>query len=160
MTPTMPRSLTVRTRLSIALLALLVYSLALTIATGLCLTHLTTRPLWRAVTWSLLLGGWIGVIVLLDWGFRWHFATSILLCSCPPLHYSISLRLFVTPAPAACTPLSSTTTELHVVYATPSREPLNPATRPPYHHAHDPMAPIPYYNPTAHARYEWERSWA
>ena len=56
--------------------------------------------------------------------------------------------------------LSSTTTELHIAYTTLSREPLDPSTQLPYRHAHDPTAPIPYYNPTARARYKWARSWA
>ena len=155
-TPTMPRPLTVRTRLTIALLVLLAHSPALTIATGLCLTHLTTCPLWRALAWSLLLGGWVGAIVLLDWGFCWYFITR----SRPPPHHSISLGSFGTPARAARTASSSTTTELYVAYATPSQEPLDLATRPPHRHTHDPTAPIPYYDPTVQARYEWERSWA
>ena len=151
MTPTTLRPLTVRARLAIALLVLLAHLLALTIAMGLCVACLAMHPLWRALAWSLLLGGWIGAVVLLDWGFHWYFITSVLSHSHPPPHHSISLRLFSTPVRAAHTTLSSNTAELCVAYTTPSQEPLDPLTQLPYHHAHDPTAPIPYYNPTARA---------
>ena len=61
--------------------------------------------------------------MLLDWGFRWYFITSILSHSRPPPHHSISLRSFSTPTQAAHTTLSSTTTELHITYTTPLESP-------------------------------------
>ena len=157
--PTTPCPLTVQACLAIVLLALLAHLLTLTITTGLCVAHLATCPLWHALAWSLLLGGWIGAIMLLDWGFCWYFIASILSHSRPPPHHSISLGVFSTPAQVAHT-LSSTTTELHITYTAPSQEPLNPSTQLPYHHAHDPTAPIPYYDPTTRAQHEWARSWA
>jgi hypothetical protein len=159
-TSTIPRPLAIRTRLAVALLALLVHSLALTIATGLFVTRLAVRPLWCVLAWSLLLSGWAGAMALLDWGLHWYLVRSILSRTRPPPHHEISLESFGAPPRAARTPPSSTTTELHVVYTTPSQEPLHPTIRLPYRHAHDPTAPIPYYDPTALARYEWERSWA
>ena len=73
------------------------------------------------------------------------------------------------PSQSTRAPPSSTTTKLHFVYTAPSQEPLHPgvplqqddqATQLPYHHAHDLTAPIPDYDPTARAQYEWEKSWA
>ena len=63
--PTMPRPLSVCTRLTIALLALLTHSLALTIVMGLFVTRLATRPLWHALVWTLLLVGWTITIICL-----------------------------------------------------------------------------------------------
>ena len=73
--PTMPRPLSVRACLTIALLVLLMHSLTLTIVTGLFVTHLAMHPLWHALVWTLLLVGWTITIILLDWGLCWYFIT-------------------------------------------------------------------------------------
>ena len=162
----MPHPLSVCTRLTIALLTLLTHSLTLTIMMGLFMTCLATRPLWHALVWALLLVGWTITIILLDWGLRWYFITSVLSCIRPPPHHDISLESFGMPSQSTRTPPSSTTTELHFIYTASSQEPLDPgvqddqATQLPYCHAHDPTAPIPDYDPTARAQYEWEKSWA
>ena len=72
--------LSVCTHLTIALLALLMHSLTLTIVMGHFMTHLATHPLWHALVWTLLLVGWTITIILLDWGLRWYFITSVLSC--------------------------------------------------------------------------------
>ena len=163
----MPHPLSVHTRLAIVLLALLMHLLTLTIMTGLFVTRLATCPLWHALVWTLLLVGWIITIILLDWGLRWYFITSVLSHIQPPPHHNISLESFSIPSRSAHAPPSSTTTELHFVYTTPSQEPLHPGvplqqddqtTQLPYCHTHNPTAPIPNYDPTAQAWYKWEKS--
>ena len=118
--PTMPRPLSVHTHHSIALLALLMHSLTLTIMTGLFMTCLATHPLWHALVWTLLLVGWTITIILLDWGLCWYFITSVLLCIQPPPHHDISLKSFGMPLQSAHTPPSSTTTKLRFIYTAPS----------------------------------------
>jgi hypothetical protein len=183
--PNLVHASSLRFRLALVLAALFTHSLALTIAVGLFVAcHIAHLP-QRILLWSLLTLGWVGAIILADWGLRWGFIRFVLSFihssrHARSHHSDISLESFSALPRSSQPSRASTPFERHLAHITPSMEPLCPETplrlqdalhlrretddermqTHPYHHAYDPTAPEPVYDPTALARYELERSWA
>jgi hypothetical protein len=183
--PSSVRGLSLRVRLAVVFAVLLVHSLALTIIAGLFAARRITRLPQRLLAWSLLTLGWVGTVVLADWGLCWGLTRFILTLIHLSIHTrshreDVSLSSFSAPPRPLQPSRASTPFEHHVAHITPSTEPLRPGTSlcphealhlqdeeddelmqtRPYYHAYDPTAPEPVYDPTALARYELERSWA
>jgi hypothetical protein len=165
--------------LTVMLTLLLIRLLTLTVVVGLDAAHCTAHLPQHVLAWSLLSLGWVGAIILVDWGLCWLFTRFILSFIClliclPPCHNDITLQLFgslpqslqssqpLSPLNnTLCPPWSHSTLNYPCPYKTPYiyEMKMNHPQHPPITIPNNLTTPAPIYDPTALAHYEIERSW-